>query len=221
MSADMVDREPRHPLHRMRTRPALLAADVAAAAWVLAWIVVAVLVGIDISQLNGLSTTLSLAGGVLVTLGHGLHVLSHLPFVGHGAGSIGGRLVATGTRAATTSKEVSTSIHQLSYLLPIVVAVAPTMPVLAVYLPVRIQRDRDLRAVRRALREPQARHHLERYLARRAVTMLPFHQVRRLSADPWEDVETGRVRHLAEAELRRLGIDPHFELGPPDAADRS
>lgn len=202
----------------MGTRPALLGADLAAAAWVAGWIAVAVLVGTDVSQLNGLSTTLSLAGGALVSIGHGLHALSHLPFVGSGVGRVAGRLVATGSQARATSRNVSQSVDQLSYLLPVVIALVPSVPTLAVYLPVRIQRQREIRAVRRALQSAGDPRHVEHYLARRAVTMMPFHQLRKLTSDPWEDLRSGRVRHLAEAELRRLGIDPHFELGPPGAA---
>lgn len=210
-------RQRRTRVTKMRTRPGLIAADMVAVAWTGAWITVAVLVGLDISRLNGLSTTLGLAGQALVTTGHGLKVLSHLPIVGKEVGKIAGNLVATGTHASSTAKGVSGSVHQLSYLLPIVIAVVPVVPTLAVYLPVRIQRIRDMRAVREAIEGASGSDHVERYLARRAVTMLPFHELRKVSVDPWRDLRSGRVRPLAEAELRRLGMDARLELRPPDA----
>ena len=43
-------------------------------------------------------------------------------------------------------------------------------------------------------------------LARTAVRRVPYAQLRRISAQPWQDLERGRHRDLAAAELRRLGL---------------
>jgi hypothetical protein len=37
---------------------------------------------------------------------------------------------------------------------------------------------------------------------------VPYAQLRRVSRQPWRDVEQGRHEHLAAAELRRLGLRP-------------
>jgi len=54
---------------------------------------------------------------------------------------------------------------------------------------------------------------LVEHLARAAVVRVPYAQLREVSRTPWEDLEAGRHRHLAAAELRRLGI------APPDGWD--
>lgn len=198
------------------TRWRLRAVDALAAAWIAAWIVVAILVGIDVSHLNQLSSTLGVAGRALAATGRGIKKLSHIPLVGHDVARVANQLIAAGSRVTSTARSVSGSVNRLSYLLPIVITLVPVVPTLAIYLPVRIQRNRELRAVRRALAQSASDEAVEWYLARRAVAMLPFHELRKVTRDPWEDLESGEIRTLAEAELRRLGMDPRIRLGTED-----
>lgn len=201
------------------------AADALAAAWAATWIALAVVIGLDVADLHQVAVTLGEAGGVLVAVGHGLRDVGRVPILGAAVGDIGKRIATTGSDAVATSRSSGADIHQLSYLLPIVVALVPVVPVLALYVPVRILRWREARTVRAALARAQRAgstagtqevERVEAYLARRAVATLPYHQLQRVSSDPWADLESGKVRALAAAELWRLGIEPSYRIGAPD-----
>jgi hypothetical protein len=81
---------------------------------------------------------------------------------------------------------------------------------LLLYLPWRLQLVRDRRAVGTALElaGDDDREALMEVLARRAAARLPYRTLQRVSADPWEDIRSGRYEPLARAELARLGIAP-------------
>ncbi|MGH3452660.1 MAG: hypothetical protein ACRDQW_18550, partial [Haloechinothrix sp.] len=83
----------------------------------------------------------------------------------------------------------------------------PTLPLLALYLPMRLAWRRQVRAVRRALERGPDDLAVDEFLAWRAVLNLPYDRLREVSADPWRDLEAGRYRKLGDAELRRLGIN--------------
>ncbi|MGH9302580.1 MAG: hypothetical protein ACRD0E_11950, partial [Acidimicrobiales bacterium] len=99
-------------------------------------------------------------------------------------------------------------IGQLAYLLGIVIVIIPAVPALAAYLPFRVGRFREIRAVSKALGASEDLGQLERHLAGRALVNLSFHQLARISSQPLRDFEEGRVSRLAHAELARLGLDP-------------
>ena len=193
-------------------RRAVRGADWLVATWVVAWLVIAVWVGIDVRRLGDLSSTLQVAAGALSQTGKAIHSLSHLPFVGHQLAAIAARITATSASASTSAASARSSTGQLSVLLPLVVAVVPVVPVLAMYMPLRLQRSREARALRAALRDTPDPARTLRFLAERAVAHLPVHQLEQLSPDPWADLKAGRLDALAGAELERLGLDPAVEL---------
>lgn len=208
---------------RARLRRAMRAADLLALVWVAGWVTVAVFVGIDVGSLAELPGTLYTAGKAIVDTGNAIHSLSGLPLVGHQLSTIGHQVAATGARAQATASSTGTSVHQLSWLLPVVVALVPIVPVMVVYLPLRVQRAREIRAVSRMLATAGGDRQLRTLLAQRAVANLPFHRLQEVTEDPWADLEAGRVAALADAELDRLGINPSTVLPPhppssPDAA---
>jgi len=80
------------------------------------------------------------------------------------------------------------------------------VPVVGLYVPLRVSWDRDVRAALKALRESGDDPTFREFLARRAAERLPFHQLVDVSSDPWRDLERGHYDALSRAELRRLGI---------------
>lgn len=46
------------------------------------------------------------------------------------------------------------------------------------------------------------------HLAHAALNRVPYSELRHVSGRPWQDVEQGRHRSLAAAELKRLGLRP-------------
>ncbi len=46
------------------------------------------------------------------------------------------------------------------------------------------------------------------YLALQAVDDMSFRDLRKISADPWEDIRNARYEELARVEIDRLGLTP-------------
>jgi hypothetical protein len=74
------------------------------------------------------------------------------------------------------------------------------------YVPFRISRAREVRAIRKAAARAQGDPMFQEYLAHRAVENLPYHRLREITPNPWRDLEEGRHSALADAELDRLGL---------------
>ncbi len=81
----------------------------------------------------------------------GLGFLAHIPLVGRNLGTLVNKINATAISASANATTSKTGVDQLAYLLGIVIVVIPAIPALAVYLPFRIGRMREARAVRRSL----------------------------------------------------------------------
>ncbi len=194
------------PMVANASRRQVLVLDIVLSIWVAGWVAVGILIGIDVHHLGRLTTTVSNAGRALEQAGGGLRSLSGVPFIGHTVAGLAGQLARAGHTAIHNASTATTSIDQLSYLLAIAVVIIPGTPVFGIYLPFRLGRLFEARAVRAALRHGTNRPLLERYLANRALTNLPYHQLEEISPEPWEDVAQGRFTTLAQAELARLGF---------------
>jgi hypothetical protein len=193
---------PRTP--RRSTRVLL---DLALLLWVAVWIVVGLWVGREVKGLTDLSRTVIAAGLALEEAGGALQTLDDLPFVGEDVSGVGERTERAGESARLSGRSSRESIESLSVLLGVSIAVAPTLPLLLLYVPMRLAWRRQVQAVRRALRAAQDDPAVDEFLAWRAVLNLPYDRLREVSSDPWRDLEAGRHRKLGDAELRRLGID--------------
>jgi hypothetical protein len=180
--------------------------DAIVVAWMVAWILIGLAVARDVRKLATLSDTVTTAGTAVGETGRALHALEKLPFVGDRIAGIARRVDAAAGQAIRSGRESGKTAHDLSVLLGVSVAVAPTVPVLAMYLPFRVSRGREARAIRRAAARAVGEPMFEEYLAHRAVENLPYHRLRAITPNPWRDLEAGRHTALADAELRRLGI---------------
>lgn len=189
-------------LARLRVR----ALDLFVGVWVLGWLAVGVWVAVDVSHLDRLARTLGTAAAGLADVAAAVKKLAGVPFVGGTFRHLAANAARTAASARASAASSRTSVEQLAYLLGIVICLVPSVPVVAVWLPMRVAHARQVRAIRRALADPRHRAGLKRYLAERALAGLPFHQLARLSDDPWEDVRTGHLDALAGAELERLGL---------------
>jgi len=188
--------------------------DLLLVAWVAAWIVVGVVIAREVNDLGRLSTTLALSGQGLVRTGEALNRLSGLPFVGDDIGAAAEEVIKTGKNTLATSRVTADTVATLSPLLGWSIALIPSLPLLAVYLPWRIGRFREVHSIRKVLRTDE-RHDpaFHEYLARRATQSLPYFQLRKVSATPWDDLDEGRFDGLAAEELRRLGIKEPLGTG--------
>ena len=181
--------------------------DVAAIVWVAGWIVLALLVAREVRDLRELSDTVVVAGAAVEDTGDAVDALGTIPFVGGRAGKVADEVRAAGRSAQVSGRESRSSIDDLSVLLALAIGLVPTLPLLALYAPLRVAWSRDSRAVRQALAAGNGDPVLLELLARRAVFSRSYGDLRAVSDDPFRDIEEGRVRPLAELELRRLGLE--------------
>ncbi len=180
--------------------------DLVLALWVALWIVLGIQVRNEVRGLTELSDTVEAAGNTLDQAGRQLDTLKGLPFVGNRIREVG-RQLAVAARSAIHSGESSRShVNSLSVLLGVAVAVAPTLPLVVLYLPMRRTRIQEVRAVQKAMRQPSGDRVFDEFLARRAAERLPYDVLLAVSPDPWDDLKGGRYGPLADAELKRLGI---------------
>jgi len=178
------------PSRRLR-----LAIDVALAGWLIAWIIMGIQVGREVGQLGDLSDTAVLAGTAIEQTADVLDQIGRIPLIGTPVGDLADNIRRTGKSARQNGAATRDDVHDLSVLLGISIALIPTIPLAAVWIPLRVRWRRERQAVRRALATGSP--DIERLLAERARTSLPLDQVLALEADR---------KALADAELERLGL---------------
>jgi hypothetical protein len=179
--------------------------NVALAVWAVFWIAIAAYTAYEVAALRTLSHTVVKAGAATESTGHALSAIGRLPFVGSRISQLAAQAVAAGASARASGASTATTIDQLAVLLGIAIALIPTVPLLGLYLPLRISWRRDRNAVRRAIARWDGEPGLQAFLAQRAVAHLPFEELRELGYDgsPGSPPDA----ELAAAELHRLGLD--------------
>lgn len=174
--------------------------------WAVLWLVIAVWSGYSLWQLSKLGTSVAQSGQALDSAGAALQSLGELPLVGDGPTRLGDEVRATAADVAERGVDARRQLRSLAVLLGLAIFVMPVVPVAGLYLPLRLSRQRDVSALRRALTTAGDSPTFDAYLARRAVFHLDYATLREVSADPGADLADGRVRALADAELRRMGL---------------
>lgn len=180
--------------------------DLLVVVWVVTWLAFGLRVHSEVEGLTALSTTISRAGGAVEQTGSALGDLN-IPFVGDRLDRTAAQVQETGRDTRISGRSARDSIGNLSTLLGLSVALIPSSAVLLVYLPVRVARVRE----RRALRQMLARHGddevFERLLAHRALQTMSYQRLQSLGERPWTDLAAGRYTELAAAERRRLNLE--------------
>jgi hypothetical protein len=180
--------------------------DAVAVAWVVLWIVLALLVGREVRHLRELSDTVVTAGVAIEQTGGLVQTLGSVPFVGGQVSKVAQQVEEAGKSAQASGRDSRDSTENLSVLLALSIGLIPTLPLLGLYLPLRAAWTRDSRAVRRALMRTPSDPLLLEFLARRAVSNFPYDTLLAVSSQPFRDLEGGRYEALARLELDRLGI---------------
>ena len=195
----------------MPSFPAFLSAravrwlNLALAIWAAFWIGIAAYTAHEVASLRTLSHTVVKAGAATESTGHALTAISHLPFVGGEIAQLGEQAIEAGASARASGASTVRTIDRLAVLFGIAIALIPTVPLLALYLPLLLGWRRDRRAVRRAIARWDGEVGLEAFLARRALAHMRFDELRGLGFDGTEG--SAPNSELAAAELRRLGLD--------------
>jgi hypothetical protein len=175
------------------------------AVWAVFWIGLATYTAYEVAALRTLSQTVVKAGTATESTGHALAAVGQLPLVGGRIAHLAAQAIAAGASARASGASTATTIDQLAILLGIAIAFIPTVPLLALYVPLLVSWRRDRKAVRRAVARWDGEPELEAFLARRALAHLPFEELRDLGYDGTPGSPPNAA--LAAAELRRLGLD--------------
>ena len=191
--------------------------DTALVVWTAVWVAIGIVVAVQVRGLTELSNTVIAGGRVLQATGQQLGVLGDVPFVGDRIRDVSDEVNRAADSAIASGRDSRERTRRLSVLLGFAVGLVPSVPLIALYVPLRVARAREVRGIRGALAERPDDPVLERFLARRAAQNLTFRELRGISDDPWRDLERGDHRPLADAELRRLGIARPAPEGPPRA----
>ena len=181
--------------------------DVAAAVYTLAFVVLGAVAGWQIWSLAELHRSLLEAADALSLTARAVGLVGEVPVVGNGADQLAGSIADTAAQLRTNAFTVQTQVHALAVVVGAAIALLPTIPLVALYFPLRVARAREVAGLRRKLAGPVDPLLVE-HLAHAALRRVPYAELRRVSTQPWRDVEQGRHEHLAAAELRRLGLRP-------------
>lgn len=194
----------------------------ALALWVVIWLVVGLVTAVQIRRLTEVSDSLVESGVALDTAGAALQSVARLPVIGGDAGRFGDQVRDTAEEIQRAGASSRDTVRLVSLLLGAALVLIPIVPVIGLYAPLRLSLARQRRAVARALAQTEPDPRLEEFLAHRAVQTLPYDTLRQVSADPWGDIRRRSYRHLANAELTRLGLATRWRRrrGEPARAAR-
>lgn len=184
---------------------AALALDAVLIVWTLAWGVIGWAVAQEVRGLADLSDTVATVGRAVEESGRSIGEFDDVPFIGDRISEPSAEIEDAGRSAQASGRSSRESVENLSVLLGVSIALIPSVPLLALYVPWRIALVRERRAVKAALRRGLDSS-LEEFLARRAAEHLPYHHLRAISPEPWRDLERGNCEGLVVAELERLGL---------------
>ncbi len=182
--------------------------DVVVVGWVVLWIVMGGAVAGQVRGLRQLSGTAEQIGVALRQTGQTVDGLAGLPIIGDQVGKAGRQIDAAGVSTMASARASRASVHNLSWMLWVFLAVIPTVPVLALYLPLRIAAGRERRALGQLVAEHGDHQALRRLLAQRALLTMPYRELLDGGEDPFADAGGPRLQELADAELARAGLRP-------------
>jgi hypothetical protein len=187
-------------LHPRRRR----VVDAAVLAWVLAWALAGYATARGLDRVTEVARSAEGAGAAVERTGRSIRDVD-FPVVGAVFRDAGDQVIAAGRDAQAQARDSSDSVRTASVLLGLAIWLVPSLPLLGIYAPVRVQRSREGRALRSLVAAHPDDDALDRLLAARALTHLPYRRLEAMGA-PWADYGAGEYRALADAELAREGV---------------
>jgi hypothetical protein len=187
--------------------------DVLMVFWVAFWLWVGWTVNDRVNDIASLADGVVNTGEVIGEVGDRLGGLADLPVVGGVFAGIADGIHGIADQTIARGEDGRTAVNRTAMALGLLFAITPTLPLLLVWLPVRIAWGRDRKAVRDGLATPDRA--FQGYLAHRAVATQPYRRLAAVSADPFGDLSAGRYDGLASLELKRLGLRSSSSLPAP------
>jgi hypothetical protein len=182
----------------------VVAVDVLVLLWTVAWLVLGIAVGTFVERLGAVGEGLQDAGQAIGRAGDAVEGLSDAPLVGEGFSAIAQEIRTIGRETAENGRSVEDDVNSLAILIGAGLALGPTLPVLALWVPPRVSRERERHALRKSLKAKDGS--ALAYLANRAVATRLFRELRTASDDPVGDLAAGRYESLAALELDHLAL---------------
>ena len=180
--------------------------DVGLVAWIVFWVVLAIVAAAEISSLSGVTDPIVRTADGLQKVTGALGGVSNIPLIGGSIGDVVKQVDETVRSARTGAADAKATIHTMSWLVGLALGVGMVALGLVLYLPVRLAWRREVADVRRALAADPHDPELGRYLARRGLESMDYAAVRAWGGDPWWQLAEGDVWPLADLELTRLGL---------------
>jgi hypothetical protein len=191
----------------------LVAVDLLVVLWTVAWIVLGIAVGTFVERLSAVGEGMEDAGQAIGRAGDAVDGLSDVPLVGEGFTTVADEIRGIGRETAQNGRSVEDDVDSLAVLVGAGLALGPTLPILALWVPARVSRERERHALRKSLR--RADRIALAYLANRAVATRDFRELLSASDDPVADLAAGRYEALAQLEMTHLALGSFRPLSAP------
>jgi hypothetical protein len=188
---------------RLRQR-SILAIDLLVVLWTALWLVLGIAVGTFVERLGAVGDGMENTGRAIGRAGDAIDQLSDVPLVGEGFATVAQEIQGIGRETIQNGRSVEDDVDSLALLIGAGLALGPTLPILALWVPPRVSRERERHALRKSLKIDD-RVALA-YLANRAVATRLFRELRKASDDPVADLAAGRYEALAALELDHLSL---------------
>lgn len=182
----------------------VVAIDLLVVLWTIAWLVLGIAVGTFVERLGAVGEGLEDAGRAIGRAGDAVDQLSDVPLVGEGFATVAQEIHGIGRETVQNGRSVEDDVDSLALLIGAGLALGPTLPILAAWVPPRVSRERERRALRKSLKSDD-RIALA-YLANRAVATRLFRELRKATDDPVADLAAGRYEALAALEMDHLSL---------------
>jgi hypothetical protein len=182
----------------------IVAIDLLVVLWTAAWLVLGIAVGTFVERLGAVGDGMENTGRAIGRAGDAIDQLSDVPLVGEGFATIAEEIQGIGRETIQNGRSVEDDVDSLALLIGAGLALGPTLPILALWVPPRVSRERERHALRKSLKSDD-RIALA-YLANRAVATRLFRELRKASDDPVADLAAGRYEALAALELDHLSL---------------
>ena len=206
------------PIGSRLPQRSVVAIDLLVLLWTVVWLVLGITVGTFVERLGAVGESVEGAGEAIHRAGDAVGRLSEVPLVGEGFGALANEIRTIGSETVQSGRSVEQDIDTLALLIGVGLAAGPTLPVLAMWIPPRLSRERERRALRRSLKSGDGV--ALAYLANRAVAGRLFRELRTASDDPVADLAAGRYDALAKLELEHLALASTSWLPRPASAAR-
>ena len=182
----------------------VVAIDLLVVLWTAAWIVLGIAVGTFVERLGAVGDGLQNTGRAIGRAGDAIDQLSDVTLVGGGFATVAQEIRGLGHETVQNGRSVGDDVDSLALLIGAGLALGPTLPILALWVPPRVSRERERHALRKSLKSGD--RVAMAYLANRAVATRLFRELRKASDDPVADLAAGRYEALAALELEHLSL---------------